>query len=172
MAVTLAVFTAVIVAFPVWVRPHLIPPVQATSAFAPASAMNMLPPSSSTHTLLLQGAQPDVPAGSWVLSAGQVVNAEGRPVYSVPGQACLGPSPSAPSSPACTAYLASLHLRQTVTYQPASRYWTFQWIETAIYLALALLLAGLCFLRIRPGRPAQPDIHHHSRLAPALERSP
>jgi hypothetical protein len=36
----------------------------------------------------------------------------------------------------------------------------------------SLLLAGLCFLRIRPGRPAQPDIHRPTRLAPALERSP
>ena len=45
-----------------------------------------------------------------------------------------------------------------MTYQPASRYWAFECIETAIYLALALLLAGLCFLRIRPGRPAAPDI--------------
>jgi len=68
---------------------------------------------------------PDVPAGSWVLSSGQVVNQAGRPVYSVPAQACGGPSQSAPSSQACTAYIASLHLRQTVTYQPASRYWAF-----------------------------------------------
>jgi hypothetical protein len=57
MAVTLAVFTAVIISFPIWVRPHLIPPVTTTSAFAPASAMGLLPPSSSTHSLLLQGAQ-------------------------------------------------------------------------------------------------------------------
>jgi MYXO-CTERM domain-containing protein len=34
-----------------------------------------------------------------------------------------------------------------VTYQPASRYWTFQGYETAIFLALAL--AGICFWRIR-----------------------
>jgi hypothetical protein len=31
-----------------------------------------------------------------------------------------------------------------VIYQPASRYWAFQWSETAIYLLLALLLAGFC----------------------------
>ena len=37
MAVTLAVYTAVIVAFPVWVRPHLIPPVQTTSTLSLAS---------------------------------------------------------------------------------------------------------------------------------------
>ena len=61
-----------------------------------------------------------------------------------------------------------------MTYQPASRYWAFQWIETAIYLALALILAGLCFLRIRPGRSAEPGIHRPRaiRPAPALERSP
>ena len=37
MAVTLAVFTAVIIAFPIWVRPHLIPPVRTTSALSLAS---------------------------------------------------------------------------------------------------------------------------------------
>jgi hypothetical protein len=41
MAVTLAIYAAVIIAFPVWVRPHLIPPVQATVALPASSAMNM-----------------------------------------------------------------------------------------------------------------------------------
>jgi hypothetical protein len=50
-----------------------------------------------------------------------------------------------------------------VTYQPASRYWAFQWVETAIYLALALLLAGLCFVRIRPGRLGRPGRQGASR---------
>jgi hypothetical protein len=31
---------------------------------------------------------------------------------------------------------------QVVTYQPASRYWTFQWMETGLFVTLALLLAG------------------------------
>ena len=30
-------------------------------------------------------------------------------------------------------------------YQPTSRYWPIQWIETAIFLALALALTGFCF---------------------------
>ena len=163
MAVTLAVYTAVIIAFPVAVRPHLISPVQATVAVPVSSAMNM----QITNNMLQPQTLPAVPgdtgapAGSLVLSASQVVNAEGRLVYSVPAQACAG-SRSAPSSQACAAYIESLHLRQTVTYQPASRYWAFECIETAIYLALALLLAGLCFLRIRPGRPAAPDIPRSS----------
>ena len=168
MAVTLAIYTAVIIVFPIWVRPHLIPPVQATVAFAPASAFSMLPPTGSTRTLQLQGGQTETPAGSWLLSTSQVVNQEGRPVYTVPGQACLGPSPSAPASPACTTYIKSLHLRQTVTYQPASRYWAFQWVETAIYLALALLLAGLCFLRIRPARSAERNSRSARSSPPVL----
>jgi hypothetical protein len=36
-----------------------------------------------------------------------------------------------------------------VVYQPASRYWTFQILETVIWLALAAGLAGLCLWRIR-----------------------
>jgi len=36
-----------------------------------------------------------------------------------------------------------------VIYQPASRFWEFQWGETAIFVALALILTGLCFWLIR-----------------------
>jgi hypothetical protein len=42
---------------------------------------------------------------------------------------------------------ASYH--EVVTYQPANRYWTFQWYETAVYFAAALALAGFCFWWIR-----------------------
>jgi hypothetical protein len=36
-----------------------------------------------------------------------------------------------------------------VTYQPSSRFWAFQAYESAIFLALAGLLAGFCFWRWR-----------------------
>jgi hypothetical protein len=39
-------------------------------------------------------------------------------------------------------------MRIAVSYQPASRYWAFQWTETAIYVVLATALAGYCFWRI------------------------
>jgi hypothetical protein len=38
-----------------------------------------------------------------------------------------------------------------VTYQPASRYWTFQWYETGICTVLASLLAGFCCWWVRRG---------------------
>ena len=42
-----------------------------------------------------------------------------------------------------------MHLRQAVIYQPGSRFWAFQWYETAIYLALAAVLAGFCVWWVR-----------------------
>jgi len=38
---------------------------------------------------------------------------------------------------------------QVITYQPASRYRTFQWLETGIYLTVAILLAWGCFWWVR-----------------------
>ncbi len=38
--------------------------------------------------------------------------------------------------------LASFHLRTLATFQPESRYWPFQWVETAIFVALAVALLG------------------------------
>ena len=45
---------------------------------------------------------------------------------------------------------AKFHL--AVTYQPASRYWPFQWYETSIFVGLALVLAGFCPWWIHPRR--------------------
>ncbi|WP_261571226.1 hypothetical protein [Frankia gtarii] len=46
---------------------------------------------------------------------------------------------------ACIARIARLGYRQQVTYQPADHYWALQGSETAVFLALALLLTGFCF---------------------------
>jgi hypothetical protein len=45
---------------------------------------------------------------------------------------------------------ASLGLHVVVTYQPANRYWRFQWLETAIFAALAAALVVVCFWHIHP----------------------
>jgi hypothetical protein len=46
--------------------------------------------------------------------------------------------------PGCFARLEREGYRQVVTYQPADSFWAFQRDETLVYLALTLLLAGLC----------------------------
>jgi hypothetical protein len=168
MAVTLAIFAAVTFAFPVWVRPHLLPPAQATVTLSPAS-INGFTTSPDGRTMSVQTTPPHIP-GAWILST-QLTTPDGRPASALPDTAACGPN--APGN-SCADYIEGLHLRQAVTYQPASRYWPLQWLETGIYLAVALALAGFCLWRIRPGRSAEPDIHRprSSWPAPALERSP
>ena len=182
MAVTLAVFTAVIIAFPIWVRPHLIPPVQATSTLSLASIANMPGVGAFNGHLSLVPGPAAAPPGAWVISSSQLTTPDGRASSSEPAGPCAGHEPAGPcadppspaAAQACNDYIESLHLRQTVTYQPASRYWAFQWIETAIYLALALALAGFSFWWIHRNRSAEPDIRRPRtrQPAPALERSP
>ena len=166
MAVTLAIFVAVVwFAFPFWVRPHLLPPVQATSALNIASVV--------ATGAGVQGARPgdlfvqtqvNMP-GDWLLSS-QIITPAGRPASSEPAtRAC---TPATSTTKTCDAYLESLHLRQTVTYQPASRYWAFQWVETAIYLALALALAGFSFWWINRNRSTAPGIRRLRTRQPAL----
>ena len=45
--------------------------------------------------------------------------------------------------------IASAGFRQFTSYQPISRYWAFQSIETAIFLALAAALIALGFAVVR-----------------------
>jgi len=92
---------------------------------------------------LFVGISPTLP-GAWIGSS-QVTTAA--------GQANLGPMPPAcgPNSTysSCLAAIGRMHLRQVVIYQPGSRFWAFQWYETAIYLALAAVLAGFCVWWVR-----------------------
>jgi hypothetical protein len=138
MAITLAIFAAAQVAMPLWIRPHLFPPGHTTAAL---SSFTSLPTQIGPNGTFAFGADylPGQP-GAWILSAG-AVNAAGQP-------ASTSPAACSPGSPAWTQCLTSHGIRIAVTYQPTSRYWAIQWTETAIYLALALALAGYCFWRL------------------------
>jgi ABC-type transport system involved in multi-copper enzyme maturation permease subunit len=174
MAVTIAIFTAVIIVFPSWVRPHLIPPVQTTSTLSLASIENMPGVGAFNGHLSLVPGSAAAPPGAWVISSSQLTTPDGRASSSEPAGPCGPPSPApaGPPSPAaaqaCNDYIESLHLRQTVTYQPASRYWAFQWVETAVYLAVALALAGFCFWWINRNRSAELIIRRARTSPPAL----
>jgi hypothetical protein len=166
MAATLAVFVAVVwFAFPIWVRPHLLPAAHTSVRLSTASINGF---ERVDGRLLVQTASPHLP-GAWILST-QLTTPAGRPALTIPAsQACSNTS----SGQTCNAYVESLHLRQTVTYEPASRYWPLQWFETGIYLALALALAGLCLWWIRPGHFAGLNIRHRtSQPTPALQSPP
>jgi hypothetical protein len=142
MAVTLAIFIAAQIAMPLWIRPHLFSPSQTTVAIGrDISFFTTSQGSFGVSTGSLPG-QP----GAWILSSGAVDSA-GHPVSTVPS-ACMQAVVSQGGGPGGLDCLASHGIRIGVTYQPASRYWAFEWTETAIYLALALALAGFCFWQL------------------------
>jgi hypothetical protein len=89
------------------------------------------------------GITPNLP-GAWISSSHVTTAAGSTSLGSTP--AACGPNYT---FSACRAVVARMHRRQVVAYQPGSRFWAFQWHETAIYLALALALAGLCVWWVR-----------------------
>ncbi|MDH6113413.1 hypothetical protein P3T36_001708 [Kitasatospora sp. MAP12-15] len=138
MAVTLTVFTAVQLLMPIAIRPHLVTPVRADVALN-AAAIN------SARLIGTTGRGPDAHfeaeltmPGAWVLSgATPAINAAGRTVTM--GQTC-----SAAARADWTSCVADAGLRVPISYEPADRYWTVQWSETAFFLALSAGLAGFC----------------------------
>lgn len=47
------------------------------------------------------------------------------------------------------ACLGNLNLHVDLHYQPNDRYWSFQWIESGLYVALSALLAAFGLWRIQ-----------------------
>lgn len=152
MALTLAIFTFVQIAMPLWVRPHLVAPVDRSITITVAS-FDGIEADAEGRPVRISVTTGGL--GDWVLS-NETVDATGK-VAALP--AWLGdcipqpPSPSTPSAgPAdasslevCFARLAHEGYRQRVVYQPADRFWPLQWAETALFLALSGLLTCFCF---------------------------
>ncbi|MEV7089780.1 ABC transporter permease subunit [Streptomyces sp. NPDC093085] len=142
MGAVLALFLAVQLAVPLWVRPHLATPAEKT-----------VPITATTHLSLLQeGREIAVDfeePGGWLI-AQQTLDATGRPAP-VPASftTCLHEAPSPTASDACFRDLVTHHYAQRLTYQPAKNFWPLQWTESALYLTLTVTLGGLCVWRIR-----------------------
>jgi len=91
----------------------------------------------------------DVPDSAWVISQHWLTKA-GRPAsQALLNQVLLKTPPAAlgkagdPKSFSLSHYLVQQGFTQWTAYQPASRFWTFQWIEGGCLVALsALLMAG------------------------------
>lgn len=141
MALTLAIFAAAQIVMPLWVRPHLLPPdrtVISGPSFFQAAGLSV-----GTLKATTVPRQPE----AWILSSG-AINLAGQPVTRIPVRCLSGAPVGKGAPPNAGACMASRGIREAITYQPASRYWPLQWIETGIFLALALALAGFCFWRI------------------------
>jgi hypothetical protein len=96
----------------------------------------------SNHNQLVLGTDSvNGKAGDWILAT-QAVNAAGRPVTTGPPTCSIAMTAFVPC-------LASHGVLMEISYQPASRYWAFRWIETGIFLLAAAGPGGLCYRRIR-----------------------
>jgi hypothetical protein len=123
MATTLAGFFAVRLLVELYLRSHFLAPVVSTRPLARG---------------------PGGPAGAWVQGTDVVRH----------GKVITGPI----QLPACAATgtrdaanrcLDAAGYRMRTTYQPAGRYWSFQWIEAGIFLALAALLVATAVILLR-----------------------
>jgi hypothetical protein len=119
IATTVAGFVVVRLAIELWARPHY----------------------ETAVTVLAAGKGKGAPAGSWLFSTdlvydGQVVTGRIGPIQ-VPNCARM---PTREQMNACLAQ-SGYHLRST--FQPANRYWTFQWIETGMFVGISAVLVAL-----------------------------
>jgi hypothetical protein len=100
---------------------------------------------------------PNVPASAWIFSQwwtrGGTFAFAGFPPDSVLNRFCSslpsGPGQFKPSSQTFAQCLAQHGYTQWTSYQPASRFWPFQWIESGWLLALSLLLIAVTVWLVR-----------------------
>ncbi len=117
-ALTLAVFTAIRVVVLEYLRPHLLAPLQFTHPLTAG-----LPPASA----------------SWWRVSHDLVNAAGVPIQQ--------PAQCTTATPANLVDCLVAHGYHWVdTYQPASRFWAFQGIESALFLVLAATCLAAAYL--------------------------
>ena len=170
MAVTLVGFVAARLAVTYWVRPHLASPLRESLPLTagsgpgfdlskPGGTVSLNPPYVNTpngwvHSTAVVNKTGHAPSSQYLLrvcpAIGQLpgggdVSSVGKHAVAGPGP---GPGPGSGGFQACISKLSAT-LHTVVTYQPASRFWPFQWAEMGIFLAAALALCGLTYWWLR-----------------------
>lgn len=152
MAATLAVFAGARLAVTYWVRPYFAAATRTVLPISPHGALGL--DSIARGQMSITFFPPDLP-NAWLLSA-QATNAAGqKPAGAVLGQQCpqllqaqVGHANLQTALGTCVTKLSAT-FHQTLVYQPASRYWPFQWAELGLFTALALALAAFSAWWIR-----------------------
>lgn len=154
MAITLIAIIAVQIAMPLVVQRHLLPPNELTAQITEQNLDSMSATGSpnSPEGVRFEGLTVSIDKpGAWI-TQNETLDPSGRVMNLLPSWIgeCpnTGPEQDAASA-ACFDRLAHDGYRQRVEYQPASRFWSLQWLETGVLLSLAGLLCGFCFWKIR-----------------------
>jgi hypothetical protein len=144
MVLTLAVFAVVQLLVPNVLREHYLSPRTTSVAFTTEARDRAEGLDISGAPAFISGYE--VP-GTWAVSkTSKVLTADGTAVAGDALRACKDPTTGPQAKNAC---MDRLDLHFGYTYQPASRYWPFQWIELSIYLALSAVVTWIGFRRIR-----------------------
>ena len=153
MATTIAGFTGVRIVWPLFIRQHLIPAVNKTAGVGTVPFDWVGVNAGPNSPMVVHVSMP----GAWVLSE-HTVNAAGQQVLGAtlfplcPPTADGSGLKHAPDS-CFIQHLIQLGYNRTVlTYQPASRFWPLQWVETGILAAVAALLIAFCYRWVRRGK--------------------
>jgi hypothetical protein len=129
----LAGFIAVRAVITLYLRPHYMSAVtvfyKLTSGFTP----------SGSYWSLASGILG--PNGQLINQNTNLAQIDGIPVNYLPASCAAPVHGSTAVPPSCAQALT--HFRGFLTYQPANRYWTFQGIETGIFLVLAAALIAV-----------------------------
>jgi hypothetical protein len=144
MVVTLLVVAGLQIAMPLLVRPWLAQPVTTVSALDTTQRMGMSF-SMDTKEIRLEPFQEI--KNAWILSSSVITPA---------GKTFVGPAdttkcgPEAPNErQTCPGWLGAQHLSQKLTYVPDAKFWTVQWREFGLLMALAFALSGFSLWWIR-----------------------
>ncbi len=161
MFTTLVAFVGARLAITYWVRPHFMAPVKADT---PLNVIFGTSIEQNTSTGLSFFQPVNIP-NAWIYSNQVVDNSGHAPTAQFLKSACHAvlsvppptgvvqgvPTPNQNADTAfaqCVAHVAA-KFHQEVIYQPAVRYWAFQWYETAIFFGLAMIVAGFCIWWVR-----------------------
>jgi ABC-type transport system involved in multi-copper enzyme maturation permease subunit len=142
LGVTLFGYFAVRLIIMGWIRQHYMTPVAATFSITQDSPKDYLP--KGAFWQLGQGFRgPNGPISLPNSNSVQIIG-NGFPVSDVPA-ACLTHNTGQDPSATMLSCLSKHGYAQYLTYQPAGRYWPFQFIEAGIFVALAAALIALAF---------------------------
>ena len=123
LAVTVFGYVAALVVVSNWVRPNLAAQAVSDVPFDQPNAVS---------------------SGSWILRQDIVLHGKALGgAFRLPAQCATGQGKD--NVRQC---LADLGYRYVVHYQPANRYWPFQWVEFAGFVALAAVLVGLAWFTV------------------------
>jgi ABC-type transport system involved in multi-copper enzyme maturation permease subunit len=129
IAVTLATYAGLALATALYLRHHYLTPIVTSVLNVPGSAW--------------------VISQQWLAKGGQPVSRSVLGHVLEQGAPQLAGKGGVPQSLSTWQYLVQRGYTQLTTYQPASRFWSFQWIEGGWLVALSVLLVGVTVWLVR-----------------------